>query len=243
MTIKARLLGHDFDLADLVEIFETGEPCVGKDQDGYYLTSAELEAVSGDVGQMQRVGRQLVERINGVGWMLRTTFQPVELADHFEEDAGSGVQHHQVLSADVSARSRISASVLVVGEDGSTSPLPAPKTKSVDYVALSKTHTEVAEVLKLLGASADPLGWVELYKVYEVVRDHAGGDKGMQGEGWTTRAEISAFTGSANRPDVSGDGARHARATGDTPPKRTMGLSEGQAFIRKLARVWMDSLA
>lgn len=49
--------------------------------------------------------------------------------------------------------------------------------------------------------------------------------------------ELSAFTGSAKRPDVSGGDARHARMSG-TPPNRTMILDEGRNLIRLLIANW-----
>jgi hypothetical protein len=60
---------------------------------------------------------------------------------------------------------------------------------------------------------AQPLGCVELYEVHEVIREAIQPKKVYQ-LGWTTDAEDSAFTGSANRADVSGDEAHHARNSG-----------------------------
>jgi hypothetical protein len=62
---------------------------------------------------------------------------------------------------------------------------------------------------------AAPLGWVELYKVFEIVRDSAPkADLATM----VNAGDLKAFTASANRPDISGSDARHARIAGD-PPK------------------------
>jgi hypothetical protein len=59
--------------------------------------------------------------------------------------------------------------------------------------------------------------------------------------GWTTKADLNAFTGSADNHLVSGiHEGRHARGSGE-PPKRTVTLDEAQASIRDLARKWLDS--
>jgi hypothetical protein len=50
-----------------------------------------------------------------------------------------------------------------------------------------------------------------------------------------------AFTSSANRPDVGGLSARHARVDGG-PPKRTMTELQARDFIGRLLRAWMDAL-
>jgi hypothetical protein len=85
-----------------------------------------------------------------------------------------------------------------------------------------------------------PLGWVELYKVHEVIRDAIQPKKTYE-LGWATKADDSAFTGSANRADVSGDEARHARNSGP-PPTRTMSLAEGRSYISDLVMKWLDLL-
>jgi hypothetical protein len=56
-----------------------------------------------------------------------------------------------------------------------------------------------------------------------------------------TKDEISAFTCSANRPDVGGLGARHARINGGLP-KQTMTELQAREFIGRLLCAWMDAL-
>jgi hypothetical protein len=75
-------------------------------------------------------------------------------------------------------------------------------------VQLAQTYPDVAEVLDILG-NADPApDCSELYKVHEILVDNV---PGFYQRGWVTRDQISTFTASANRREVSGDLARHAR--------------------------------
>jgi hypothetical protein len=106
-------------------------------------------------------------------------------------------------------------------------------------LALAEANSDVAEALEIMGR-VDPLGWVELYKVHEIIRD-AIAPKKIPEIGWATRAEDSAFTASANRADVSGSDARHARNSG-APPTRTMSLGEGRLFVSDLITKWLGSL-
>jgi hypothetical protein len=104
-------------------------------------------------------------------------------------------------------------------------------------VQLAQTHPDVAEVLDLLG-NADPApDWAELYKVHEILLDNV---PGFYQRGWVTRDQISTFTASANRREVSGDLARH-RLKGD-PPTRTMTLLEARQLIGALVTRWLDWL-
>jgi hypothetical protein len=102
-------------------------------------------------------------------------------------------------------------------------------------VQLAQTHPDVAEVLDLLG-SADPApDRTELYKVHEILLDNV---PGFYRRSWVTRDQISTFRASANRREVSGDLARHARLKGD-PPTRTMTLAEARQLIGTLVRRWL----
>ena len=109
------------------------------------------------------------------------------------------------------------------------------------YLALASSNKDVAELLTLVG-NANTLSWVELYKVYEIIRDAVGGGKkGLIATGWITKEELSAFTGTANHPHTSGPDGRHARGPGGTPTK-TMTIEESRRVIRDLANRWLDSL-
>jgi hypothetical protein len=74
-----------------------------------------------------------------------------------------------------------------------------------------------------------------------VTRDPAGPVPGFYQRGWVTRDQISTFTASANRREVSGDLARHARLKGD-PPRRTMTLGEARQLIGALVTRRLDWL-
>jgi hypothetical protein len=81
------------------------------------------------------------------------------------------------------------------------------------------------EALRRMGRG--PLDRPRMYKVYEVIRDSGGNEKKLLAAApWTTKTEVSTFTGSANRPDVSGEEARHARSPGPAP-KHTMTFEQG----------------
>jgi hypothetical protein len=76
--------------------------------------------------------------------------------------------------------------------------------------------------------------------VYEIIRD-AVKPIPLDNSGLATKDEISAFKCSANRPDVGGLAARHARIDGGLP-KRTMTELQAHEFIGRPMRAWMDAL-
>jgi hypothetical protein len=86
----------------------------------------------------------------------------------------------------------------------------------------------VTEALTIMSQPV-ALGWIELYRVFEVVRDSVKPNR-LVNTGLASADDLKGFTASANRPDVSGAEARHARMSGE-PPMQHMSLPEGRQFI------------
>ena len=232
MLIKARLNGHEFDLLTLAELFGEGDPAVATDNEGYYLRLSVPDELFGDGGGLHNAASVLLRRIHGVARTLSSDVRPVGLSGRFSDETG---RHHQVVLAD-SAQVRARANPVRVSVGGEQA--PAPPAPGPGYVQLAQTHPDVAEVLDLLG-NADPApDWSDLYKVHEILLDNV---PGFYQRGWVTRGQISTFTASANRREVSGDLARHARLKGD-PPRRTMTLGEARQLIGALVTRWLDWL-
>jgi hypothetical protein len=231
------LEGGGIDLGILRDLFPErpdSEFWFGEDAEGSYMVSRAVSRIA-EPGDMYRAGKRILVRAVGLGRILDSGVRSVTLSGTYIDEHG----HRGHVVAGVPAEMRIRAGrpqILINGE-----PVPNPDPLGPPIAALAEGHPIVAEVLDLIGTS-DQLGWVDLYKVYEIIRDEAGRIGEVASKGWASRLEQSAFTASANRKDVSGDAARHARSTSPEPPKQVMTLHEGQHFIRRLARVWLESL-
>ncbi|MFF4362966.1 hypothetical protein ACFY1U_35225 [Streptomyces sp. NPDC001351] len=242
MAVRARIEGHVFDLDTLCELFADGEPRVSKESDGYYLASDELDGLINEGGRLLEAASLVLRRVVGVARALDSRFRPVALTGQFTDDSGN--RHHVAVLGTAEERVKAFDVAVVKFANQSSPPVqqPPPPPQGPLYMELIKTHSDVAEVLGILGKPSVSMTWVDLYKVYEIVRHNVGNDKALRAKGWVPDSDISAFTGSANRPDVSGSEARHARLPGASP-KRTMKLTEGEAFIRTLVVAWWDSLS
>lgn len=232
MLIKARLKGHEFDLLTLAELFREGDPAIAADDEGYYLSFTAPDELFDDGGGLYDAASVLLRRVNGVTRTLSNDFRPVRLTGRFDDEAGR--QTAVVLTDSVETRSRVnSVTVSVGGEQPPPPPAPGP-----GYAQLAQTHPDVAEVFDILG-NADPApDWADLYKIHEIMLDNV---PEFFERGWVTKDQISAFTASANRKEVSGALARHARLKGD-PPKRIMALVEARQLIGSLVVTWLDWL-
>jgi hypothetical protein len=142
----------------------------------------------------------------------------------------------------VTARAHVSA--VVIHADGTQTTPPRP---AVEYAQLADKHPDVKDALAILGKPGRP-NWVDLYKVFEIVRDNVDSTRLGKGDkekklvdtGWVTRPDLKTFGTSANHQLASGDDARHARMPG--APKRVMSLEEGTQFIRDLVGRWLSEL-
>jgi hypothetical protein len=232
MHIKARLQGHNFDLLTLAEQFREGDPAVATDVEGYYLRFTAPDGLLDDASRLSDAASVLLRRVNGVTQTLSSDYRPVGLTGRFSDETGR--QHQVVLVDPAEARARANP-VTVSGGGAQPPPQPAP---GPGYVQLAQIHPDVAEVLDILG-NADPApSWSDLYKVHEILLDNV---PGFYQRGWVSKDQISTFTASANRREVGGDLARHARLKGSAP-KRTMTLVEGRQLILGLVARWLDWL-
>jgi hypothetical protein len=191
---------------------------------------------------VKELAAALLAKMSGAARVLHSGYRPVSLNGHFLNNV-EGTTHAVVEVGTAEARSHASFSAVVVSGD---EPVPAPRPlppPGVPLLQLARQDPNVAEALRLIG-NADVLDWFVLYKLYEIVRDdvRASGqrlDRTARKLKWASGSDLDAFTASADRPDVSGGEARHARMSGSAP-SRTMTLPEARQFMLDLVRKWMN---
>jgi hypothetical protein len=205
--IKAHLKGHEFDLINLAELFREGEAAVAADIEGYDLSFTAPEELFHQAARLYDAASVVLRRANAIGRVLTDEFRPVGLTGRFSDETG---QQHQVALAD-SAEVR-SRAFVAVATQGDQPPAPAPTTAKPRLRAAGRGPPRCCR---------DPghprKGWpsARLDGAIQGVRDHQRHAKGCVKRGWLTRDQVSVFRGSANRNEVSGELARHARLKGD----------------------------
>jgi hypothetical protein len=257
MTVRAMLDGHPFDLRTLAGLFPNGDPSITQDpnDDGrYFLNTSALDALFAEPGAMHAAACALLVRLVGAARLEDDSFRSVQLVGRYDRPRPGGVDTKIYVHDTAVVRDRVTVVAVesiesharvgtpTISIDGQSFE-PAPP-RGPRYLTFAHDHPDVAELLTLIG-NADRLGWVELYKAYEIIRDAVSGGRNgiptLAGRLDIPESEIKRFTGSANRPDVSGPDARHARQSGP-PPKQSMTLPDGRHFIRDLARRWLETL-
>ena len=233
MIWKAWLTGHEFDLHELGQLFSSGDTHVAKDGDEYYLASVEIDSRPTAEAHYEAASRVLA-LVNGVGQANNSGFRPVALSGTYNE----GNQVHQVAMAGTAeARSYAYATASVFGPDGTERPDPPPP--GPERVAKATRHPDAAEALQIMG-KAESTTWVDLYKVYEIIKS-AGGLRSAAAATGASDGDLAVCRRSANHPDASGPDSRHARSN-EQAPKNPMAIGHGRDFIGRLLTTWLDSL-
>lgn len=233
--VKAWLEGDIHDLQVLERLLDDGDTRVIRDPEkgSYYLTAPEIDNPPAGTA-FYKSAKKLIARVNGFGRVADTNFRPVRLSGAFSE----GDSQHQVISPRA-GEIRLSGgrpTITVTREDGSV--VPPPPSPWPGRFALASKHPDVVEVLEM--SQPEPLGWSELFKIHERIQDSIGGS--IPKMGWASNAEENAFSASANRRDISGRDARHARREKRSPPKRTMTIQQGRGYISGLVIKWLEWL-
>ena len=200
--MKAWLEGHQVDLAYLAQLLPSGKVKVMRDGDRYYLTSPSIDDPPPETNYKD-VAEWLIEQVNGYGSVMNASFRPVQLAGIYDDETGTRIVP---AAARLELRAATFSGVGVV-TDTSGKATPAAQPPGPAHIALAASNPDVADVLEMM--SHIPVGWVDLFKVHERTQDSIHGS--IPQMGWASKADDEAFGASANRRDVSGKDARHAR--------------------------------
>jgi|GEM_PF-1346548 hypothetical protein len=198
MTVKAWLEGDRSDLQALTRLLVEVDARVVHDanEDAYYLTAPEIDSPS-EPRRFDRAAEPLLRRINGMARVQNADYQPVKLSGKYTDHNGQNIHFAE---AALEIRLGISMDAVAIGPDGKPKPQPDPPFPWPQRLALAETHSDVREALEIMGKT-EPLGWDNLYKVHEIVRDSIKPQK-IPDLGWADKATDSAFTVSANLPGV-----------------------------------------
>lgn len=232
MPIKAWLDGAKFDLELLASLFRTGDVRVISEDGRFHLTASALDERAFD-GKYYEVAPTLLTSVNALGRVASADFRPVRLTDTYSD----GNHNHTVVRPEtIEVRAHVyAAAVLIDGREPPSGQGPDASAR----MTLADTNPAVADVFQLFGSPAS-LNWVELYKVYEIVR-HTGRLETSRSAAGVSRDAIRLFTRTANHQDAGGPDARHARMR-EPPPAAPMPIAEARALIGRLVDAWLDVL-
>jgi hypothetical protein len=222
---KVRITGLQL---DLLAVLFPRDPRVAKDGDHYYVQAEAIDAAVelGPAGDPVAVAMTLLSRMNIVAQSQMSDVHPAALST--DPDAWVGWAPPKR-----GAQIRIGQVTLYAG-------LPAGYTANTavgdKVLAAAETNDAAALAMFYLSRNGGRPDWFDLYKVYEIIRDHQGGEDWMEEQ---QPGKIDLFTLSANHASISGFAARHATTKGRPPKTSGLSLADGRSLMTALTVAWI----
>lgn len=230
----AAISGNDVDLAELQKSLVGPDLRVSHQQGSYVLESSRFDLLT-TPEQVKNKANEILEVLSGASRVAFGLISPLSASwvATINDDGSRNVY----MTATARVAFRDTASVVITREDGTVETInPADEVPRIAGVA--EEYADAAEVLKLLAKGIDD--WVNLYRIYEIIKRDTGGDRQIAEQGWATAARLNNFRHTANSPDSIGHEARHGVQTNEPPPT-PMDISEAKTLIKHVAQKWLQS--
>jgi hypothetical protein len=205
---------------------------VGKD---YALACSEFESI-GNAQDVRARALALLDRLNGASRLVLESRVAIGVARLRRHDADGRITDIVCPEPAIATVRALPPSVKITADNGSEV-THHPADPVHDWILLSASDPAVARLLTLVGT--EPMDWVNLYRIFEVVCENSGGMKSIEAKGWATDKAMRLFKWTANCPDAIGTKARHG--VGDQAPQKPMSLTEARGLIGGIVKAWLMS--
>lgn len=221
-----RILGNNLDLQELSKSLNSPELGIFQEGQEFILKSTNFNQLKSAV-EVRKRAEEILSLLNGTTKLALGTQQKL-IIDAVVEIPDDGKKVTVLFLSDtLPVGSSTSTSTKTdngkVQENHSADPIP-------NWIRTAQTDKNVAEIFQVLGTSV--LNWINLYRVYEIIKSDVGGIDTIVDNGWTTKGQIDLFKQTAQP-------YRHGKLKGYTPPKKPMALSEAESLIKRILRSWL----
>lgn len=233
MTWKVRIIGDPHDLHELQQSF-AGSPISiesGKNHDYYLLADSFQECASEN--EISEAASKLVALIGGASRLALGGNIPITQSETVKvnEDGSKSV----FVCFQDTIHARDSFYISIIDGEGNVVEEIKPADDVPNWVFLGMKDEAVAKVFRLL---TQPLDWVGLYRIYEVIENDIGGLDALISMGCATKARVKLFKHTSNSPGAIGDNARHGKESSQ-PPLQPMHLHEARNLVESLINPWL----
>lgn len=230
---KICITGDDSYIKDLAKAFSYSDLTFEKDPDGWLVSGGWLSNYDTEEA-CREAAEAWLTALNGAAALLGGCSKAITLKNVvFERDDGSKQVFMRVRD---SIKTSDSLRYTIQRENGEVEEY-YPAKDLPTWLDLASEDPNIQLVLELM-ASGD-WGWVNIYRILEVVRADLGGERNLLDLGFVTKATLTRFSSSANNPEVAGHDARHGQ-TKNEPPKNPMNLQEAASVVKALVHQWIS---
>lgn len=233
MKWQVRLVGSEHELAVISRFLMSESMSLSKDKHGqYYLASSYFDSCD-TASEVLTVSGEIVSVLNGATKLALGANPGLCESGVLEYLAdGTEVFHmHFINTVNV----RASCAFTINDADGNIVEKYIPANPAFDWAVEGLRDESVGKVFRLFGQEH---GWVDLYRIFEVIEADVGGMNEIVALGWTSKGLLKTFKHTANSPHAVGDNARHGTQS-SKPPKKAMLISEARALIETLIHHWL----
>ena len=233
MRWKIELDGDKKGLEELSESFDE-DPRIFDMDNKYYLWSSEFEQLT-KAGDVRDVGKNIIKIVRHIGELESLRVSDLEYSCVVEIQEDGSERRIKLLSATIRDVERVSARLSVGDEE-----LPPKAESTYEYTQLALNDPEVEELIELRDRGNH---WVNLYRIYEHIRDNIESDDTIVTQDWWTGADKNRFTCTANDPEAIGHEARHAGENSTSSVEDMshdqMSHTEAESLIDDLIKSWL----
>ena len=216
----ARLSGHNFDLEDLPNWFNSDKMRITKEDGSFYLVS-DWFYLNDSYVSIKRKALEVIGYINCVSKVKRMDFNPASLSSIYLEDK-NGIKS------------------LWLGMDDCVSMSDGHKIYNDSEAVpdfFQNDNEAILNVIQIWGQETHD--WSNFHKIIEWIECDT--KKNILFErGIITRAQYSLLNHTANSYEAIGNEARHAKGSGAVkPPENPMQLDEAERIIHSMIKAWL----
>lgn len=233
VTWKVRITGDSHDLHELQQSFAGSSISIesGRNHEHYLLADSFQECTNEN--EVKKAASKLIALIGGASRLALGGNIPITQSETVKVNANGS--ESIFMDYQDTAHARDAFHISAIDGEGNVIEEIKPADDVPTWVSLGMDDEAVAKALRLL---AEPLDWVALYRIYEVIESDMGGLDALVSRGWATKARVKLFKHTSNSPGAVGDNARHGKESSQ-PPSQPMRLHEARNLVESLINLWL----
>lgn len=235
MTWYVELKGDQADLSMLAASTCSSEPSICE-QDGKFFLRSNTFAGLPDARSVSAKAGEILAAASGLTRLFLGGTSSVGVGGLFRERNDGGRDYVLIAETGTLQLRGMPVTLTVRCADGSQE-THRPADTVAKHLVSALESPAMEKALRLRNESE--LGWVELYRLFEVIESEVPINKMIDND-WTSFAGIKLFKHTANSVAAAGDHARHGRER-TTPPTTPMELPEARGMIDGLLRAWIQN--